>query len=215
MVEFVPIDHPRFRKAQHDIFTRKLAPDCMSFTCKLTQQGRRTVLDACCQYGSDVGIGERDGILQHRAQIRALLDDDAKDRIWFTDEQRPDPDFPGGAFVRANTHGQGCLFLAHDQRGCAIHRASIEGGWSLCGIKPHVCRLFPLSYVPNAIVLSDDYDDYSCAFDTEAPSVYRVQRDTLLDVFGGALVAALDAAEALVTATPILVSPQRLVSRTP
>lgn len=215
MIEYVPIDHPRFRKAQRDIFVRTLAPDCMSFPCKLTQQGRRTKLDACCQYGVEVGVAERDGILEHREQIRTLLDDDAKDRDWFTGEPRPDADFPGGALVRTSTHGEGCLFLAHDQRGCAIHRASIEGGWSSCDIKPHVCRLFPLSYDRDAIVLSDDYEDYSCAFDAEAPSVYRVQRGTLLDVFGGALVAALDAAEVLVTATPTLVSPQRLVSRTP
>ncbi len=215
MVDYVPLDHPRLRKAQRDIFVRKLAPDCMSFTCQLTQDGHRTQLDACCQYGADVGIHERDGILEHREQIHALLAADARDRDWFTGEAQIDADFPGGAFVRTNTHGQGCLFLAQDQRGCAIHRASVEGGWSFNGIKPHVCRLFPISYEPDAIVLSDDYEDYSCAFEVDAPSVYRAQRDTLRDVFGDALISALDATEVLVTAAPTLVSPQRLVSRTP
>jgi len=197
MVEFVRVDHPRFRRAQRDIFVRTLAPDCMSFTCKLSTSGNRTKLDACCQYGAQAGLGERDNILEHREQIRALLDDGAKHRDWFTGEPEIDADFPGGACVRTNTHGEGCLFLAHDGRGCAIHRASIEGSWDFRGIKPHVCRLFPLSYDGDAIVLSDDYDDYSCA------------------TVAKALVTALDAVEPLVKATPKRVSPQRLALHIP
>jgi hypothetical protein len=92
------------------------------------------------------------------------------------------------------------VFLSHDGRGCAIHRASIEGGWDFHGVKPHVCRLFPLSYDDEAIVLSDDYPDYSCTLDPMAPTVYRVGRDTLAAVFGADLVTALDAAEAAVLA---------------
>lgn len=49
-------------------------------------------------------------------------------------------------------------------------------------------------------MLSDDYPDYSCAFDPDAPTVYRVQRDTLADVFGPELVAAMDVVEAEVLA---------------
>ena len=44
--------------------------------------------------------------------------------------------------------------------------------------------------------MSDDYSDYSCAQSPEAPTVYRVAREALADIFGAALVVALDRAEA-------------------
>jgi hypothetical protein len=63
------------------------------------------------------------------------------------------------------------------------------------GVKPHVCRLFPVSYDNDSILLSDDYSDYSCARAADAPTVYRVAREALGDIFGGALVDALDRVE--------------------
>jgi hypothetical protein len=66
--------------------------------------------------------------------------------------------------------------------------------------------LFPLTYDHDSIGLSDDYTDYSCAFEPNAPSVYRVGRDTLGDLFGADLIEALDAVEARVLAT----EPRRL-----
>lgn len=199
MIEFVPLDHPRFRRVDRDIFLKRLAPDCMSFECRLLKHEGRVKLDACCQYGVDTDLAERDGILVHRTEIHRLLRGDARDLPWFSDVEQPDPDFPSGKFVRTNTHGSGCIFLAHDRRGCAIHRASIEGAWDFRGIKPHVCRLFPLSYDHDSIVFSDDYEDYSCSAVASAPTVYRVQRNDLGDIFGPELVAALDAAEERVT----------------
>jgi len=98
------------------------------------------------------------------------------------------------------------LFLAHDRRGCAIHRAGLERGWDVRPVKPAVCQLFPLTYTHDAIVISDDYADYSCAYEPNAPSLYRVGRDTLAFVFGAALVRALDAAEQRVLAA----QPRRL-----
>jgi hypothetical protein len=71
------------------------------------------------------------------------------------------------------------------------------------GTKPHVCRLFPLSYDSESIVLSDDYADYSCARDPSAPTVYRVGRDALGDIFGAELVVAMDAAEQAILASPL------------
>lgn len=198
MTQFVTLDHPRFRRAQRDIFTVKVTPDCMNHTCKLLTEHGRTKLDACCQYGVDADLGERDGILAHAAEIRAILRPEVRDLPWFNTEETVDPDFPSGRYVRTQTHGDGCLFLAHDLRGCAIHRASLEGGWDFHGIKPHVCRLFPLSYDQESIVLSDDYDDYSCSQDGAAPSVYRVGRSDLGAIFGAELVTALDRAEAAV-----------------
>lgn len=198
MSTYVSVDHPRFVKAQRDIFTRTVTPDCMNHQCRMIREGDgdRLLLDACCQYGVDVDVAERDGIERHRGDIARLLDDEVAGAAWFTGPEIADPDFPSGRHVRTSTHAGGCLFLAHDGRGCAVHRASLEGGWDFRGVKPHVCRLFPLSYESDAIVLSDDYADYSCSRVAGAPSVYRVARDVLAEIFGAELVAALDRVEA-------------------
>lgn len=178
------------------MFVRRVVADCMTHECRVVRGQPRPMLDACCQYGADVDLGERDRILGRADEIRRLLLPWAAGHPWFTAEEKVDPDFPSGHHVRTTTLGEGCLFLAHDGRGCAIHRASIENGWDMRGTKPHVCRLFPLSYDAEAIVLSDDYPDYSCAGDPASPTVYRVARETLGEVFGAELVAAMDAAEA-------------------
>ena len=114
-----------------------------------------------------------------------------------------DPDYPSGRHVRTATFTRadgvtGCVFLAHDRRGCAIHRAALEGGWDFHQVKPHICRLFPMSYEEDALVISDDYEDYDCADAAGAPTLYRVARETIGAVFGEALVDALDRVEATV-----------------
>jgi Fe-S-cluster containining protein len=195
VTEYVPLRHPRFVKAQRDIFVKSVIADCMSHRCSMVASGERK-LDACCQYGVDVDVAERDAILDHAGELRALLRDEVAGAPWFEARESVDPDFPSGRFVRTRTRRGGCIFLAHDRRGCAIHRAAIEGGWNMHGVKPHVCRLFPLSYESDAIVLSDDYADYSCTLDGNAPSVYQVSRADLAEIFGHALVVALDQAEA-------------------
>jgi Fe-S-cluster containining protein len=192
----IPIHHDRFRWAERDLFIRRVVADCMTHECRLVREHDRVKLDACCQYGVDVDLAERDAILEHRGEIEALLEPAAASRPWFTTDVRIDPDFPSGQHVRTVRHGEGCLFLAHDRRGCAVHRAAIAGGWDMRGVKPHVCRLFPASYDADTILLSDDYSDYSCAQSPEAPTVYRVAREALADIFGAALVVALDRAEA-------------------
>ncbi len=193
----IELDHARFRRVDPKIFTHRVVADCMTHTCKLENKGRATKLDACCQYGADVDLFERDKILVRKDSIRAVLSDAARDLPWF-DESEPeiDPDMPSGTMVRTAVLGDGCLFLSHDGRGCAIHRASLEAGWDFRGTKPAVCRLFPLTFGDGAIMISDDYPDYSCAYDPTAPTLYRVSRDTLADVFDAALVRALDAVEA-------------------
>jgi Fe-S-cluster containining protein len=199
VTELVPIDHDRFRRADRAIFVRRVVADCMAHACRVVRDDRAK-LDACCGYGVDVDLAERDAILARKDELAAILTPAARAAPWFDGPERIDPDFPSGRHVRTATLGDGCVFLAHDGRGCAIHRASIEGGWDFHGTKPHVCRLFPLSYAGDAIVLSDDYPDYSCAEAPGSPTVYRVARDTIGAVFGVALVAALDRAEARVVA---------------
>jgi hypothetical protein len=197
VTEYVPLDHPRFRRVDPEIFLRRIVADCMAHRCRMHEEDRE-LLDACCQHGADVDTGERDRILEHAAQIRALLRPEARTVPWFDGEETVDPDFPSGRLVRTHLFRGGCVFLAHDGRGCAIHRASIERGWDFHGVKPHVCRLFPLSYDSQSILVSDDYPEYSCAHLPSAPTLYRNGRSTLAAIFGDDLIRALDVAEATV-----------------
>ena len=198
--QYVDLDHPRFSKAELDVFTRRVVADCMTHECAM-HATHATKLDACCQYGCDVDLFERDAILARAATIKPVLRAEVRELPWF-DESEPehDPDVPSGTVVRTAVFDDRCLFLAHDRRGCAIHRASLEQGWDFRGVKPSICRLFPLSYGEGMIVVSDDYHDYSCAYDDTAPTLYRVARDSLGDLFGAQLVAAMDAAEAKILA---------------
>ncbi len=202
MGQFVTVEHERFRAADRDIFVKRVTEDCLSHSCRLVNERHRLKLDACCQYGVDVDVSERDAILERAPDIAALLRKEVTGERWFGHDVSEDPDFPSGRFVRTATFGGGCIFLAHDKRGCAIHRASVEKGWDYNGVKPHVCRLFPLSYEEGAIVISDDYTDYSCSRDPTAPTLYRVARAALEAIFGTALVVALDSAESRVLAAP-------------
>jgi len=207
---FLPVEHDRFHRVQRDLFTRRVVADCMTHACvQVADEGvalavPRPRLEACCQYGADVDVAERDNILAHADQLRALLTPAAQVAPWFTTEVQIDPDYPSGQHVRTATFEGGCVFLSHDKRGCAIHRSALEEGWDFHQVKPHICRLFPTSYEEDAIVISDDYVDYDCADAPGAPSLYRVARDTLAAVFGAELVAALDRVEAEVgaAATP-------------
>ncbi len=203
--QYLPVSHDRFRRVERDIFVRRVVADCLSHKCvHVADEGvpltpHRPKLEACCQYGADTDLGERDAVLARRDQIAPLLVPAARQLPWFLEhELEVDTDMPSGYHVRTAVFEGGCLFLAHDKRGCAIHRASIEQGWSMDGVKPHICRLFPLSYYDDAIVISDDYLDYDCADAPGAPTLYRVARDTFGAVFGAGLVAALDAVEATV-----------------
>jgi hypothetical protein len=202
----VALDHPRFNRAEVAVFTRRVVEDCMSHSCAI-RETQTVKLDACCQYGCDVDLLERDAILARAESIRPVLAAEVRALPWF-DESAPehDPDTPSGTVIRTAVHKDGCLFLSHDRRGCAIHRASLEQGWDFRGTKPSICRLFPLSYGEGAIVVSDDYPDYSCAYEPNAPTLYRVAREALADIFGADLVRAMDAAEALVLAA----EPKRL-----
>lgn len=207
--DYVPVAHPRFRRAQRAIFLRRVVADCMSHSCvMIADEGvplpaPRPRLEACCQYGADVDLAERDAILARADELRAILSPGAAAAPWFTDEVQEDPDYPSGRHVRTATYQGGCVFLSHDKRGCAIHRSALEAGWDFHRVKPHICRLFPLSYEDDAFCLSDDFVDYDCADRHDAPSVYRVARETVAAVFGPELVAALDAAEAAVLASHV------------
>jgi Fe-S-cluster containining protein len=202
----IALDHPKWQRAEIAVFTRRVVADCMSHRCTIVD-GNKLKLDACCQYGCDVDLTERDAILARADGIKQVLAPEVRDVPWF-DESNPeqDPDTPSGTVVRTAVHNEGCLFLTHDNRGCAIHRASIEQGWDFRGVKPTICRLFPLTYGEGAIFVSDDYPDYSCAYHPDAPTLYQVAREAIGDIFGPELVQAMDVAEQQVLA----MQPKRL-----
>jgi Fe-S-cluster containining protein len=197
--ELVPVDHPRFRLVESGIFTKRIIGDCLSYTCR-EREPARIKLDVCCQYGADCDRDERDQILTHRDELVKLLTPEAAAAPWFLDEVDADADFPSGFRTRTATLGDGCVFLHHDKRGCAIHRASLEGGWDMNGVKPAICRLFPMTWDNDSIGLTDDYVDYTCAFEPTAPTIYRNGRDVLASLFGAELVVALDVVEAEILA---------------
>jgi Fe-S-cluster containining protein len=190
----IAIEHPRFRRIEIDMFTRMVAEDCMTHDCTMVET-HKLKHDACCQYGCDVDVGERDAILAKAGDIKPLLRDAVKDLPWFTGEEVVDPDYPSGKVVRSAVFDDGCLFLQHDLRGCAIHRASIEKNWDFNGVKPNICRLFPLTYWDDTLAVADEYPDYSCAHGGGV-SLYRFARTDLGAIFGADLIAAMDLAEA-------------------
>lgn len=161
----------------------------MSHTCRLHPAGT-IQLEACCQYGADVDLAERDAIVERKEEIQRLLTIPPTD--WFTKVEQPDPDFPSGKIVRTQKHGQGCIFLQHDKRGCAIHRAAFENGWDFRLAKPAICRLFPVTFTDDSIELSDDYADYSCNHEQNNPTIYEVCRTEVQSIFGDNIVTQLD-----------------------
>ena len=68
----VPLDHPRFHAAELAVFTRRVVADCMTHRCAM-HETKTEKLDACCQYGCDVDLFERDAILARAANIKPVL----------------------------------------------------------------------------------------------------------------------------------------------
>lgn len=191
--QILPVQHPRFRRVSARIFTRRLVADCMTHGCSMVET-RTERLDACCQYGCDVDIAEREAILARREDIRSILRPEVRDARWFDPEEAIDAEYPSGRVVRTELFEGGCIFLAHDRRGCAIHRASLEKGFDVHGVKPAICRLFPLTYEQDTILIAEEYPEFSCSL-VEGPTLYRIARDTLSELFGAELVLALDEVE--------------------
>lgn len=197
---YVPVAHPKVREVDIAIFTTTFAPDCMTHACQCLDEGGRQLDDACCQHGCDVDLFERDAILAKAAAIAPVLKVEFQDPArWFDESQKEqDPDAPSGWVVRTATarggEAGGCVFLEHDARGCALHRAALAAGFAPESIKPAVCRMYPLTYGDGALCFSDDFDRYSC-LGHEGPTVYQLMRPVLAQVFGGDVLEPLDRLE--------------------
>jgi hypothetical protein len=185
----------------------------MAHECRCRDEGDRLLLDACCQHGADVDLFEKEAILARRAEVAAILEPDCRDPGGWFDESEPEEDhhaYPSGTAVRTAVAGGGCVFLRHDARGCALHRAALANGFVPEEIKPAVCRLYPLSYGDFTLWLSDDFPRYSCAGDPSGPTVYRLMRGVIQSLFGRSLVRRLDQLERSLLARrlPIAAAPR-------
>jgi uncharacterized protein DUF3109 len=191
------------REVDQDIFTIRFAPDCMAHACRCRDEGDRRLDDACCQHGADVDLFEKEAILARQTEIASILEPEARDPAGWFDDSEPEDDhhaYPSGTAVRSAVAGAGCVFLRHDARGCALHRAALAHGFAPEEIKPAVCRLYPLAYGDFTLWLSDDFERYSCAGDASGPTVYRLMRPVLASLFGRSLVRRLDQVERMLLA---------------
>ncbi len=194
--------HPRIGLVDGDIFTLTFASDCMTHSCRCRDEGDSQRDDACCQHGADVLVPEKAAILRRAGEIASVLRPQWRQPATWFDERAPelDPQAPDGIILRTGLvdledESSGCVFLQHTgARGCGLHRAALVHGFDPAEIKPAVCRLYPLSYDGHRLGLSPDFDRYSCAaFD--GPSVYRLMRGALGEMFGAPLVRELDRVE--------------------
>ena len=196
------VNHSDIQRVDRSIFTLTFTPNCMTHRCRCVGDDGRQRNDACCQHGADVSVPEKQAILRRAVEIAAVLKPGRQDPASWFDERDPerDPDAPGGIVLRTATadlhdDSSGCVFLQHTgRRGCGLHRAALLNGIDPAEIKPKVCRLYPLSWSAGTLGLSPDFDRYSCANDG-GPTVYRLMRDPIRDIFGAALVQQLDQLE--------------------
>jgi Fe-S-cluster containining protein len=197
---YFKIDHPVVQRVDPDIFRFTFVADCMTHACRCVDEGVQQD-DACCRFGCDVDLYERDRILARASEVARVLAPELRNPARWFDESDPeiDADSPSGVLVRTARHEMEredgrCVFLQSDGRGCALHRAALEASFDPAEIKPSVCRLYPLSLTEGALGLADDFDWYSCAHHS-GPTLYRVMRPTLLELYGADAIAALDRAE--------------------
>jgi Fe-S-cluster containining protein len=210
------VKHSTIHRVEGDIFRITFAADCIAHKCRCLSENDRRRNDACCQYGADVTIPEKAAILRRAPEIASVLRPHRRDSDGWFDERDPelDPGAPGGILLRTatsdlNNETSGCVFLEHTgKRGCGLHRAALLNGFEPAEIKPKACRLYPLSWNERWLGLSPEFDTYSCANDS-GPTVYRLMRQVIGEIFDLGLVQELDRVEAKVLRRrlPISISP--------
>ncbi|MFT3708596.1 MAG: DUF3109 family protein [Archangium sp.] len=168
------------REVETDIFTLRYFGRCMQCTfCH----------DGCCQYGCDVNLKERDRILAVKDELATFVV--TKPDEWFTTEEKEDPEYESGKFVRARAKNGRCVFAAKSGRGCGIHAFAAATGRDYHSIKPVVCWLFPVTWDKGVLRPSSDvHDDLICR--GSGPTLYEFARDELKVAFSAALVEELD-----------------------
>jgi Fe-S-cluster containining protein len=199
------VNHPAIHRVDGEIFKVTFVSDCIQHRCLCRDENDRSRNDACCQYGADLLLPEKNAILRRAPEIASVLRPHLKDAGRWFDEREPgfDPDAPGGVVIRTATSDpdeetSGCVFLEHTgERGCGLHHAALLNGFEPAEVKPSACRLYPLSWDSRWLGLSPDFNSYSCAHDG-GPTVYRLMRQVIGEIFDLGLVRELDRLESQV-----------------
>ena len=146
--------------------------------------------DACCEYGVDVSVMERDRILAHAPALAMHVPADPS--TWFVGPTEPDQDFPGGASTRTGVSEGRCVFLRRAGRGCLLHAVSLELAIDYHVLKPMVSALFPLTFHSGVLLCSDEVEEGTLVCAGDGPTVFAMARPELAYYFGEELVQELD-----------------------
>jgi hypothetical protein len=169
-----------------EIFRRRYFGLCLSCTfCH----------DACCQYGVDLSVVERDRILADADRLEQVVGRPRAE--WFTGVVTADTDFPGGAATRTAVVGDRCVFRLAGTRGCSLHAFALDQGRDYHDLKPMVSTLFPITFGDGALFCSEELVEGSLICAGDGPTAYEMARSELEYYFGSEMVAELDAIAAL------------------
>ncbi len=149
------------------LFEKGFAKGCGPYRCETT----------CCASGVFLDPTERDVILQHKEEVKTMMDETQtiNDVVWFDNRKEEDVDFPSGYAVGTEVYNNKCVFLRKDGS-CSVQLVSAEKYNDPWKIKPFYCVAFPIS-VDNGVLTFDDYqqDIATCC------SIVRETDATLVD----------------------------------
>ncbi|MFA6540179.1 MAG: DUF3109 family protein [Bacteroidota bacterium] len=149
------------------LFEKGFAKGCGPHKCETT----------CCASGVFLDPAERDIILQHKDEIKPMMDatQSTDDSLWFDNRKEVDVDFPSGFAVGTEVINDKCAFLRADGR-CSIQLHSAEKYNDPWKIKPFYCIAFPIVVI-DGVLTFDDYqqDNASCC------SIVRDTETTLVE----------------------------------
>jgi len=161
-------------EVDESIFSKRYCTQCLDFSCA----------DACCCYGCQVDIVEKDRILVYAAELEPILG--ISPSGWFQKQIIRDADYPSGEAVRTRVYNDRCVFYDYRLRGCFLHRFAIEKGMDRHLLKPMVCFLFPLAWEEGCLFVAGLLDELPCK--EQGVSVFEAQKEELKFYFGDAFV---------------------------
>ena len=177
---------PVLDRFDSEIFRFSSVSDCMN--CRFCE-------DSCCFYGVDVDLLNYQRILEHAERIEQFSGLKAAD--FFGPIFHPDPEFPGGSYVRTNTVNKKCVFLKSKpgERGCFLHDYCLRNHLDYHQLKPMVSTLFPLTFDEGLLHAMDEVEDATLVCLDQGKPIFRTARAELRYYFGEELVTELDSHE--------------------
>ncbi|MBI2854239.1 MAG: hypothetical protein HYX87_04875 [Chloroflexi bacterium] len=170
----------RITEVDEAVFSSRYHSSCQAFSkCD----------DACCNYGCQVDLTERDRILRYAtATLERQIANPSSG--WFKAELVQDSDFPSGWYTRVLTYGGKCVFHDPAGRGCLLENDALERGIDHHLVKPMVCTLFPLTWEGGRLFVSGFSRELPCK--GEDTTLFRAFRNEIRFYFGRMFVSELD-----------------------